>query len=185
MVLASLVKLPVAVMVTFPAVPAVRSCHHRIRDRLVPILALLICCRWQGQRADIHRNVAGPACLGRAAVDLAPFERLTVPTFSTTSPPRPSLAVLVTIEPLSRVNLFAVMVTWPASEWLAWLEMLLPPEISTESASMVTFPPAAVVPGVPAWITAPSVRLTVLACTATSPARAMPRAIGDDAGTRS
>ncbi len=29
MVLASLVKLPVAVMVTFPAVPGVRSCHHQ------------------------------------------------------------------------------------------------------------------------------------------------------------
>jgi len=94
---------------------------------------------------------------------VAAFERFALPTFNTMSPPWPSLTLLVAMEPSSKVNVFAVMVTWPASEWLAWLEMRLPLDISTELASIVTFPPAAVVLGVPAWITAPSVRLIVLA----------------------
>ena len=65
----------------------------------------------QRQAPDIHRNVAGPTSTEADLrslwlLMLAPFVRLTVPPFSTTSPPRPpvSLEVLVTIEPLSRVN---------------------------------------------------------------------------------
>ena len=45
----------------------------------------------------------------------------------------------------------------------------------TEFASMVTFPPENEFTVVPDWIEAPSTRVTVLAWTATSPARAEPK----------
>ena len=107
-VLASLVKLPVAVMVTFPAVPggSSRTSAIWIGDGIRPGTgtADLAAVR-EAQRADIHRNVAGPARAGDVLLLIvAPFERLMVPTFSTTSPPRPLLVVLVSMETLSRVN---------------------------------------------------------------------------------
>ena len=105
---------------------------------------------------------------------LAPFERLTVPTFSSTFPPRPLLLVLLSIETLFMVNASAVIATCPASPMADRLKMRASPEISTESATMVTFPPGPVLNEEPVWITAPSVRMTVLACTSTSPERAVP-----------
>ena len=117
MVLASLVKLPVAVMVTFPAVPGGSVVpSSELVTGSVPVLALLI---WLplvkvSVPTFIVMSPARPVSEVLLLI-VAPFERLTLPTFSTTSPPRPSLTVLVAIEPLSRVNVFAVMVTWPAS----------------------------------------------------------------------
>src|ERR1043165_5947585 len=137
-VLASLVKPPVAVMVIFPARPGGAVVPSKLMVGSVPILALLI---WLPVLrvtvpALIMMSPARPLLLVLLLI-LAPFEIIRGPALSTTSPPRPSLMGLGAIEPLSRINVFAVIFIWPASEWLAWLEMWLPPEILTESALMV------------------------------------------------